>query len=70
MTKEIAVQRALERFPKSKRIAVENFLWSMMGTDRGADEGNLLYDASFYNWNPDTIGAIAFGIDLYYNALN
>jgi hypothetical protein len=51
------IEKALVRFPKAKRIAVENFT---MGYDSLSSEAqsNLELDARLYNWNKDTINAI------------
>jgi hypothetical protein len=51
------IEKVLVRFPKAKRIAVENFT---MGYDNLSNEAqsNLELDARLYNWNRDTINAI------------
>jgi hypothetical protein len=50
--------KKLANRPNVKRIAVENFLMSM-GTDPEAAIKNLLLDAELYNWNRETILALA-----------
>lgn len=70
MTRDEVAKQALINFPGCKVVAVQNFLWSLIGTDKAAEQGNLLMDANLYSWNPQTIGAISFGIDLFYNSLN
>jgi hypothetical protein len=51
------IEKVLVRFPKAKRIAVENFT---MGYDNLGDEAlaNLEMDSRLYSWNRDTINAI------------
>jgi hypothetical protein len=51
------IEKVLVRFPKAKRIAVENFT---MGYDNLSDEAlaNLELDSRLYNWDRDTINAI------------
>ena len=68
--KIMIAQEALRLYPNAKRIAVENFVETLIGTCRSDEEANLLMDAKLYKWNLDTIEAIAFGIATYYNRLN
>lgn len=51
------IEKALVRFPKAKRIAVENFT---MGYDDLSEDAqmNLKLDSKLYGWNKDTINAI------------
>ena len=51
------IDQALKKFPKAKRIAVENFT---MGYDSLSMEAsmNLEMDAASYNWNAHTVSAI------------
>ena len=70
MTREDIAKLALVEFPGCKKVAVQNFLWTLVGTDKSAEEANLLLDAVSYRWNAQTIGAIQYGICLYYNSLN
>lgn len=53
------IEKAMVKFPKARRIAVENFT---MGYDSMNMEAsmNLGMDARLYNWNSDTIKAIKF----------
>ena len=54
MTKTI--EAAMVKFPKAKRIAVEN---ATMGQTLGmAFSMNLEADRAAYNWNAQTVGAI------------
>ena len=46
-----------------KRIAVENFLFSMAGLSRSEAYGNLQLDARSYKWNSATQKAIRDGIN-------
>jgi metal-responsive CopG/Arc/MetJ family transcriptional regulator len=63
------VDRVIESMPESsrsrvKRIAVENFLFSVgANRNRAAAIMNLLVDAQQYRWNEQTIHAIVLGID-------
>ena len=56
------IERALLKFPKAKRIAVENFT---MGTDKMdmATSMNLTMDAGLYKWNAHTVSAIRWVIN-------
>jgi len=48
----------MAKYPKAKRIAVENFTSFGQGTwDIGA-QFNLQMDAEMYNWNGQTVAAI------------
>jgi len=51
------IEKALIRFPKAKRIAVENFTMSCDSFTKIA-EYNLVQDSIAYKWNKDTIHAI------------
>lgn len=57
--KKEKIEQALKRFPKAKRIAVENFTWTSNGWDM-ATAMNLDSDAKAYNWHPHTVAAIAW----------
>lgn len=48
------------KFPKAKKIAVENFVFSSKEYGDFANSMNLSQDARAYNWNADTVGAIKF----------
>lgn len=45
------------RFPKAKKIAVENFVDSAAESP-ALNSANLSYDAKLYGWNYDTVKAI------------
>ena len=51
------VDNALVKFPKAKRIAVENFCFSA-SDDKTTNQWNLTEDARMYAWNAHTTGAI------------
>ena len=53
------IEKAMKRFPKAKRIAVENF--TMSSSELGmAEMMNLEMDARMYKWNSDTVNAIRY----------
>jgi hypothetical protein len=58
------IEKALEKHPKAKRIAVENFLLSSIGYDYDNQMKNLYLDASLYRWNTQTINAIKYGLNV------
>ena len=58
------IQKVLERYPKAKRIAVENFLFSSVGYEYDTQIKNLYLDARLYRWNKDTINAIRTGLNV------
>ena len=60
------IQKALERYPKAKRIAVENFLFTSVGYRYDDQIQNLYYDATLYNWNTQTINAIKSGLNVMF----
>lgn len=52
---------ALAKYPKARKIAVENFTMGKIGKGMSmADSMNLEMDARSYGWKPDTIKAIKF----------
>jgi hypothetical protein len=53
------VELALKKFPKAKRIAVENFTYTADDLDM-ATCWNLADDTRAYNWNSHTVAAIKF----------
>jgi len=54
-----AIALALAKYPKAKKIAVENFTMGREGKGMTmADSMNLEMDARLYNWHPHTIKAI------------
>jgi len=52
------IQAAMAKYPKARRIAVENVSYWYRGT--WEDSMNLQADARIYGWNNDTIKAILF----------
>ena len=48
-----------KKFPKAKKIAVENFTMSYDKYDSEV-ENNLNYDSKVYKWNKDTVAAINY----------
>ena len=57
-TRAEAVEAALGKFPKARRIAVENA--TMGQEDSMIFRMNLEQDRACYNWNAETIGAINY----------
>lgn len=58
------IETALAKYPKARRIAVENFTRGKEGCGMSmADSMNLEMDARAYGWKPDTIKAIKFVIN-------
>jgi len=55
------IATALRKFPKAKKIAVENFSMTADKMDMGT-EMNLSADAASYKWNRDTVEAIRYVI--------
>jgi len=51
------IDKALKKFPKAKRIAVENFTYGYNELSMEASM-NLEMDANLYNWNAHTVNAI------------
>jgi hypothetical protein len=58
---DTAVNKALAKCPKAKKIAVENFVWSAPD-DKMANGMNLVEDAKSYKWNSDTVKAIRLAL--------
>ena len=52
------IEKALAKYPKAKRIAVENFTSGGAGTWDMAAAMNLEADRACYNWNAQTVNAI------------
>ena len=52
------IQAALVKYPKARKIAVENVSYWYRGT--WEDSMNLQADAQAYKWNNDTMKAILF----------
>jgi len=57
-TRSEAVEAALRKFPKARRIAVENA--TMGQEDSMIFRMNLEQDRACYNWNAETMGAINY----------
>jgi hypothetical protein len=54
-----AVEKAMKKYPKARRIAVENFTFGLVGKGMSfGDSMNLDMDARAYGWKADTIKAI------------
>lgn len=53
------IEEALEKYPKAKRIAVENFVMSAWNGPE-SNRYNLFGDTILYNWNNDTVRAIRY----------
>lgn len=58
--KEIQI---LSNTPGARKIAVENYLWSM-GEDEWIARANLELDRKLYGWNEPTYRAIKKGIEI------
>jgi hypothetical protein len=52
------IQAAMAKYPKARRLAVENVSYWYRGT--WEDSMNLHNDANAYKWNNDTMKAILF----------
>jgi hypothetical protein len=59
MTETELIESALRKYPKAKRIAVENFVTSAPN-DPIANAVNLGDDTRSYKWNSDTYLAIKY----------
>jgi hypothetical protein len=70
MDKSMIAEEALRRFPGARKVAVRNFVGTLIGCGREGELANLLMDAKTYSWDTQTIDAIAFGINTYYQSLN
>lgn len=57
-TTPMTIEDALRKYPKARRIAVENFALGREGRGTEADRLNLERDAALYAWKPDTVNAI------------
>jgi hypothetical protein len=60
MEKTDLINRAMAKYPKAKRIAVENFTSGGYGKWDMAASMNLAADATIYKWNGHTVAAIRF----------
>lgn len=62
MTPKEAAEQAIAKYPKARRIPVENVAgW---GTDRMANAINLAQDIRLYGWKGQTLAAIRFALVL------
>ena len=59
MNNELIVKAALKKFPKAKKIAVENFTMGYKYLSLEASM-NLEMDAASYKWNEHTTNAIRY----------
>lgn len=58
------IELALQKYPKARKIAVENFTAGREGKGMSiADSMNLEMDARAYGWKTDTVKAIKFVIN-------
>lgn len=57
----IAIEKALKKCPKAKKVAVENFCWTA-DNNTMANGMNLNEDARMYKWNADTVKAIRLAL--------
>jgi len=64
--KNETIQAALVKYPKARKITVENVFEWYRGTRE--DSMNLLDDAQAYKWNKDTMKAILFVLTKTKNA--
>lgn len=58
------IQLALKKFPKAKKIAVENFTYGKEGRGMSMEDSmNLELDARAYGWNSQTVQAIRYAMN-------
>ena len=57
----IAIENALREYPKARRIAVENFVYSAPST-KAENRANIILDKNLYKWNTDTVNAIKYAL--------
>jgi hypothetical protein len=62
MNETLLIDQSIKKFPKAKRIAVENFTMGCDKMDMAANM-NLEMDAGLYKWNSHTTGAIRWVIN-------
>jgi len=58
---QFIVEKAMAKFKKAKKIAVENFAGTCDVLDMAANM-NLEMDAASYKWHPHTVAAIRYVI--------
>lgn len=56
------IKAALVKFPKAKKLALENFVYSARGGLTHENACNLRMDATMYKWNSDTVRGIEFAL--------
>jgi hypothetical protein len=55
------IESALAKYPKARKIAVENFTFGKIGKGMSMEDAmNLESDARAYAWKPDTVKAIKY----------
>jgi hypothetical protein len=64
MTTHEAIEESLTKFPKARRIAVENFVSSCPSENGMHNAMNLHSDARSYGWKPVTVDAIRHAMRL------
>jgi hypothetical protein len=62
------IENVLKKYPRARRIAVENFLASSKGRSYRNQLANLEYDAYLYKWKTETKKAIRSGLFMLKNA--
>ena len=58
---DAAIEIALKKYPKAKKIALENFVWSS-GDNKMSNNINLNADTRTYKWNSQTVNAIRMAL--------
>jgi hypothetical protein len=64
MTTQEAIELAMVKYPKARRIAVENFVSSCPSEKGMHNAMNLADDARAYAWKPVTVTAIKHAMRL------
>ncbi len=59
MNRTEIVQKAFAKYPKARKIAVENVIFGFQNTMEF--RLNWEYDCRCYNWNSDTVKAMKWG---------
>jgi len=63
-------KKYLKKYPQAKKIAVQNFVGTLVGKNIEDELANVGLDARLYKWNEDTVRAIQDAIIDYYSSLN
>jgi hypothetical protein len=58
------IEYVMKKYPKARRIAVENFIMSSVGNRYDYQLANLEMDAELYKWNEATKQAIRTGLHI------